>query len=370
MTRVSSLRIDPRSDVGIAVQIANGLALLVADGNLGPGDRLPSVRELAAQLGVTVNTVRAAYARLEADGVIETRHGVGSTVASPGREWAPLGRSLGTDAVAVLIGGLDPFYLPLVRGIEDVAAELGLLVLMVDTHDDTGLADAMVRRLVARGVTGIIAVSVGGAPEALDGARAQPSRGPRMVYVDQPDRPAPSIIFDARAAGIGAVGHLASHGHRRIGFVTAPLAWANVRDLHDGYVEGLAAVGIAAEPSLVAEVAGFDLDQGRRGASRLLDAPDRPTAILAGGEMLSHGVLAEARARGVAIPDGLALVGYTDSPSSALVDPPLTMVEVPSRRAGEQAMRALAELLAGHPVPAERTVLDVALITRRSCGCG
>src|SRR6266540_5225262 len=84
---LSSLSIDPRSDLGIAAQIRARIAFLVADGELAPGERLPSVRDLAAQLGVNVNTIRAAYADLERDGLVRTRHGVGTVVlaASPAR---------------------------------------------------------------------------------------------------------------------------------------------------------------------------------------------------------------------------------------------------------------------------------------------
>jgi len=160
---LSSLSIDPRSDLGIAAQIRARIAFLVADGELAPGERLPSVRDLAAQLSVNVNTIRAAYADLERDGLVRTRHGVGTVVlaASPAR--LPAGvRPLGVNTVAVLIGGLDPFYLALLRGIEDVDAEQGTLVLIVDTRDSPPLAEALLRRLIPRGVDGIIAVSVGG----------------------------------------------------------------------------------------------------------------------------------------------------------------------------------------------------------------
>src|SRR5262249_46769790 len=140
--------------------------VLVADGELAPGERLPSVRNLAARLGVNVNTVRAAYAELERDELVRTRHGVGTVVlaAPPARLRAGV-RPLGVNTVAVLIGGLHPFSLALLRGIEDVAAEQGTLVLIVDPHDSASLAEAMLRRLIARGVDGIIAVSVGGLDE-------------------------------------------------------------------------------------------------------------------------------------------------------------------------------------------------------------
>ena len=50
---------------------------------LRPGDRLPSVRELARTAGVNVNTVRSVYARLEAEGAVQSEHGRGTFVATP-----------------------------------------------------------------------------------------------------------------------------------------------------------------------------------------------------------------------------------------------------------------------------------------------
>jgi len=96
MRNLSTLRVDPRLGVGISAQIRNAIALLIADGGIQPGERLPAVRVLAGQLGVNVNTVRAAYARLAVDGLAETRHGVGTVVLAPHPSRLPVGaRALG-----------------------------------------------------------------------------------------------------------------------------------------------------------------------------------------------------------------------------------------------------------------------------------
>ena len=148
MNALSSFRIDPRTAVGIAAQIRTRIAFLIADGELTPGELLPPVRSLARQLDVSVNTVRSAYAKLEADGLVQTRHGVGTVVlAAPVERLRAGAGPLGVNTVAVLIGGLDPFYLSLLRGIEDVAAEQGTLVLIADTRDSPTLAEEMIRRL-------------------------------------------------------------------------------------------------------------------------------------------------------------------------------------------------------------------------------
>jgi LacI family transcriptional regulator len=112
----------------------------------------------------------------------------------------------------------------------------------------------------------------------------------------------------------------------------------------------------------------FTVEAGRSGLAQLLDATEPPSAVFAADETLALGVLHEARSRGLRVPGDLALVGYTDSPTAALVDPPLTMVSVPAREIGSQSMRALADLIAGKKPRSRRTVLDVALVLRESCG--
>jgi len=78
--------------------------------------------------------------------------------------------------------------------------------------------------------------------------------------------------------------------------------------------------------------------------------------------------LQEANSRKIVVPGELAIAGYTDSPSAALVEPALTMVSVPTREIGIQAMKTLAELIRGKKVHPRRRVLDVELVVRESCG--
>src|SRR5215510_10856872 len=77
------LRIEKGSAVPISRQIADQIASLCASGTLSPGERLPSVRELARELAVNQNTVLRVYERLCGEGLLEMRHGQGTFVATP-----------------------------------------------------------------------------------------------------------------------------------------------------------------------------------------------------------------------------------------------------------------------------------------------
>lgn len=78
----ASLRIDVASSVPPFEQIRAQVSGHIAAGDLQPGDRLPTVRDLASDLGIAVGTVQRAYRELEAQGLIVSRRRHGTTVAA------------------------------------------------------------------------------------------------------------------------------------------------------------------------------------------------------------------------------------------------------------------------------------------------
>ncbi len=76
------LTIDTTDPRPIYQQVADGIKELIARGKLAEGASLPPVRQLAADLGVNLNTIATAYRELQKDGLIVIKHGSGSVVAS------------------------------------------------------------------------------------------------------------------------------------------------------------------------------------------------------------------------------------------------------------------------------------------------
>lgn len=98
-------------------QVRAQLAGLIGAGSLAEGDRLPTVRALAADLGLAVNTVARAYKELEAEGLVTTRRRAGTVVASGGHATdAALHRHAITYAESAARAGLtDSAAIDLVR---------------------------------------------------------------------------------------------------------------------------------------------------------------------------------------------------------------------------------------------------------------
>ena len=95
--------VHPSSGVPIYRQIMDQVRALVAGGKLAPGDMLPSVRQMGAELGINMMTVSKAYSKLEAEGVVSRSRGqgmvvdrvdVGGTVADRRKELQPFAEQL------------------------------------------------------------------------------------------------------------------------------------------------------------------------------------------------------------------------------------------------------------------------------------
>lgn len=102
------LAVDRDAELPVGVQLLWRLRGLIATGALAPGQRLPSVRELAQGSGVNVNTVRAAYAHLEDEGLVLSRQGSGTFVSERARLAGEAGQ-IAEDAIAAASdAGVDP----------------------------------------------------------------------------------------------------------------------------------------------------------------------------------------------------------------------------------------------------------------------
>ena len=85
MSPLESFVVDHSSGLPVWIQLRNRIAYLIASGAYCEGDRLPSVRALAADLDIAYNTVNRAYMDLEREGYVTSRPGRGTFVAGSGK---------------------------------------------------------------------------------------------------------------------------------------------------------------------------------------------------------------------------------------------------------------------------------------------
>jgi DNA-binding transcriptional regulator YhcF (GntR family) len=184
------LTVDRSSEVPLGTQLAWKLRTLIASGDLGPGTRLPAVRELAEAAGVNVNTVRSVYARLEEQGLIASEHGRGTFVAPEAPQRAELSRIVADAAAQARRAGVDP---------RDLAAAL-----FVGPSPEDADAGAVAPPAADAAPAEAEATPAPPAPDASDGAREAALRRALRVEIAELEREL------ARLEGLGALAPAAS----------------------------------------------------------------------------------------------------------------------------------------------------------------
>src|ERR1700684_1316246 len=177
---LDDLKIDRAGEIPIGVQLAWALRARIGDGRLVSGQRLPGLRELAEMLGINANTARAVYQRLEQEGLIDSRQGTGTFVASIPSEPSAVGQIAADAAQQARRTGVDP---------REVAA--ALYVTAAPSADIT--AQATERRRELRAQIAALEQTLSEIQARNPGLIPTPSKplrhaGPRLLSVEELER--------------------------------------------------------------------------------------------------------------------------------------------------------------------------------------
>jgi DNA-binding LacI/PurR family transcriptional regulator len=266
----------------------------------------------------------------------------------------------------------DPFNREFMAGLASVCDERGAGVALVSAIDEAAAA----WNISSAVVDGFVIQCIEEGDRLIELARR---RKLPFVAVDLDAGPgANSILIDDRAGARMAIDHLLGLGHRRFGILSLEIAgdgrtgpvdrerrqsakqYGATRDRLRGYEEALTAAGIDIDSVPIIE-AFNDRKGAPAGAAMLLDTAPNITAIVAMSDVLGLAAIKEARARGLAVPGDLSVIGYDDVAEAATSEPPLTTIRQPIAEKGRLAARMIFD-----PGPPRKEVLPVELIVRGS----
>ena len=142
------------------------------------------------------------------------------------------------------------------------------------------------------------------------------------------DEPTRLVESKDREAAAAAIGCLIALGHRRIGIVAGPDEPGAAQQRELGYLDAMADHDLDRGPALIAS-GDYSFESGIAAGTLLLEVSPRPTAIFAANDTMAAGVLHAAKAKGIAVPGELSIVGFEDTAIAAQVWPPLTTVQLP-----------------------------------------
>ncbi len=121
------------------------------------------------------------------------------------------------------------------------------------------------------------------------------------------------------------VNHLYDEGCRNIGVITGNMNWSAAEERLRGWRETLATHDLPAEPRQIAE-GDWTPESGQEGTERLLTQFPEMDAILACNDQMALGALSALHARGIQVPQQIAVVGFDDVPEARFLTPSLTTI--------------------------------------------
>lgn len=312
-------------------------------------DRRVRLTDVAAQAGVSLGSASRALSSpdaVRATTLAKVRAAADRLgyVADGAARALALGRS---NTLGLLVPTLtNPIYAAFAHGAQQAADLAGRQLLITADEYNRARGPEHARRLVERGVDGMILIGADHHPGVFAAVEA---RGTPHVFAwsfDEARGRGCVGISNARAVQ-AIVRHLLDLGHRRFGVLSGYLAHnERARSRLDGIRAALAGAGISLDEAAIAYCP-FTFNAGREGITRLLALEPRPTAVICGTDLLAAGALAESAALGVRVPQALSVTGFDDVDYAALLAPPLTTVRVPAEAMGARAVEVLLESMEG-----------------------
>ncbi len=220
--------------------------------------------------------------------------------------------------------------------LQKVLGENGYMLLVACSEYDLAVETAQVRRLIERGVDGIVLTQVLHEQELY--ALLEKFQMPYVfTWAYDTTGRLPAVGFDHRRATSQITRHLLNLGHRDFGIVsTITRDNRNAQDRLAGVIETLEAAQISIPPHRIVE-APFSYDAGRKALHKIVDAGKLPTAVVCLNDVLAIGAMAGAREMSLRVPGEISITGCEDLEVASVVTPALTTVRYPTWELGHYA---------------------------------
>ena len=325
------------------VEIADWLREGIRSSTFKSGDKLIGENSLCEKFGISRHTARAALSKLEKEGLIVRKQGIGTYV----NEDLYAGRK----NIGVLLTYADDYtFSKMLSGIEDVLSKSSHLITIALTKNKVAAERSQLLSLLAANVDGLIV-------EATKSALATPNLD---VYKGFSDRDIPIVFVntyhtrldcnyivndDLEGAAL-ATGYLVEQGHRKIGGIFKHDAiQGGLR--YEGFVNKLYEQNLNLDDNCIIWYSEESLDDlfSESQLPLLAERFSGCTAVLCYSDKAAYKLIEAAPKVGLSIPDGLSVVSFDNSYLAMAASPSLTTISHPGAEMGSLAAESILKLI-------------------------
>jgi DNA-binding LacI/PurR family transcriptional regulator len=329
-----------------------------------------TIRDIAIKLNISISTVSRAL-RGAPDVNAETKKSVLEMAEKLSYEPNRIAQSLRikrTKTIGVIVPEINlHFFSSALSGIQDYCASRGYSIMICQSMESIKTEKSNIQMLVSNRVDGLI-ISLSSQTENLDHLRQLVDKSIPIVLFDRvtDELNVSKVIVDDHDGAFKAVSHLVRTGCRRIAYVGGPEGMYISKQRKKGYSDALREHGQTEDPALSIHCQDLQTEVPDALRKLLHDSPD-VDAIFCLNDPIAIIALQILKEKKIQIPNQVSVVGFTNEPVSALIEPSLTTVSQPSHEMGKTAARLFIDQLEyeGEFIPVTE-VMKTELLIRNS----
>ena len=319
----------------------------ITDGQLGPGEKVPSENQLAERFHISRQTVRKAIGTLEEEGLVQRIRGSGTYVSFDRRKNLEKRNS-----IAVVTTYVDSYIFPrILQGMQNTLYESGFSVQIYITNNTLDREKGILKDLLKRDdVAGMI---VEGTKSGLPNPNLELYRHLMMRKIPllffntyYPELEVPHVSLNDADTAYKAVRYLIEKGHQKIGAVLK-LDDGQGRQRYLGYLRAMEEAGLTVTDSRLVWI---DTDESKQLAycrDRLLNRVEECTALLAYNDQIAFQLIRMLEERNIRVPEDVSVISIDDSDLARHSEVPITSLPHPKENLGKKAAETLLKMIAG-----------------------
>lgn len=334
-----------------------------------------TIKDIARELGISPSTVSRAL-KDHPDISPDTKKAVNELAEKLNYQPNIVALSLRqskTNTIGVIIPEIVHFFFStVISGIEDVAYSAGYNVILAQSNESQTREISDIKALFNSRVDGML-MSVSRETTNFDHIESMLAKGVPIVFFDRvyDTGQASKIIVDDFTGAKEATLHLIDQGCKRIAHIEGPPNLEISKQRLEGYKEALKEHNMPFNKELVAICPSGTIEEGKKATEKLLSLKNPPDAIFATNDPAAMGAMQAIKAKGLKMPDDVALVGFSNWFFSSLMDPPLSSVDQPGFEMGQEAAKLLIRQIEkqekdDEDITPETKILKTRLIVRES----
>lgn len=246
-----------------------------------------------------------------------------------------------TNLIGVIIPRIDRHFQSLaIAGIEEVASKAGYYVIIFQSNNSYQREKENARMLLASQADGIIACLAMETNHYEHLAVFKENNIP-LVFFDRvcSEIETHKVIIDDFGAAFKATEHLIAVGCKRITHIAGNQHMTIFRDRLKGYQEALIKNNMAVGEELICYTEDLSVAEGEKATAKFLRMRDRPDGIFCANDTSAIAAIQTIKKTGLRVPENIAVVGFSNTPSSLIIDPALTTIDDHAFEMGQAAAR-------------------------------